>query len=114
MNSQADGDGPGTGTDVGQNGGRALVTEADGLFDQQFCLGAGYQHPAVYEKIQAARAHARAGDAAMIAGYLGEGDSFDEAVAQFALTYADQTTRDYARFRQAIADKQIEVVMEKR
>ena len=61
-----------------------------------------------------ARAHARAGDAAMIAGYLGEGDSFDEAVAQFALTYADQTTRDYARFRQAIADKQIEVVMEKR
>ncbi len=59
-----------------------------------------------------ARAHARGGDAAMIAGYLGEGDSFDEAVAQFALLYAAQTARDYARFKQAIADKLIEAVAE--
>jgi uncharacterized protein (DUF2252 family) len=61
-----------------------------------------------------ARAHARAGDAAEIAGYLGDGDSFDEAVAQFALAYSDQNTRDFARFKQAIADKQIDIITEKK
>lgn len=60
-----------------------------------------------------ARAHSRAGDAALISGYLGDGDSFDEAVAQFALTYADQTQRDHARLVQAIADGQIEAVKER-
>ena len=61
-----------------------------------------------------ARAHARAGDAAMVAGYLGEGDSFDEALAHFALLYADQTERDFGRFRAAIADGEIEAVKEDR
>ena len=42
-----------------------------------------------------ARAHARAGDAAAIAGYLGQGAVFDEAVGEFALAYADQTERDW-------------------
>ena len=42
-----------------------------------------------------ARAHARTGDASAIAGYLGQGKSFDTAVANFAMTYADQTERDY-------------------
>ena len=43
-----------------------------------------------------ARAHARTGDAAGIAGYLGSKDVFDQAVARFALEYADQAERDYA------------------
>jgi uncharacterized protein (DUF2252 family) len=43
-----------------------------------------------------ARAHARTGDAAMISGYLGGGDTFDEAIAAFATAYADQTERDHA------------------
>jgi len=42
-----------------------------------------------------ARAHARTGDPSAIAGYLGNGNSFDKAVANFAMTYADQTERDY-------------------
>jgi uncharacterized protein (DUF2252 family) len=50
-----------------------------------------------------ARAHARAGDAAGIAGYLGNGDTFDEAVADFAMAYADQTERDWRAFQAAIA-----------
>jgi hypothetical protein len=50
-----------------------------------------------------ARAHARAGDAAGIAGYLGNGDTFDEAVADFAMAYADQTERDWRAFEAAIA-----------
>jgi uncharacterized protein (DUF2252 family) len=49
-----------------------------------------------------ARAHARAGDAAGIAGYLGNGNAFDEAVADFAMTYADQTERDWRAFQAAI------------
>ena len=42
-----------------------------------------------------ARAHARSGDSALIGGYLGRRDTFDQAVAGFALAYADQTEQDY-------------------
>jgi uncharacterized protein (DUF2252 family) len=49
-----------------------------------------------------ARAHARTGDPAMIAGYLGKTESFDEAIAKFAASYADQTERDHASFLKAI------------
>jgi hypothetical protein len=45
-----------------------------------------------------ARAHARSGDGAAISGYLGTGDRFDGAVADFAEAYADQTEADYAAF----------------
>ena len=55
-----------------------------------------------------ARAHARSGDAAEIAGYLGSGDAFDRALAAFADAYADQNERDYARFAGAIADGRLE------
>lgn len=53
------------------------------------------------------RAHARAGDAAAISGYLGEGSAFDDAVAAWALAYAEQNRRDFSRFRAAIADGEI-------
>jgi predicted alpha/beta hydrolase len=43
-----------------------------------------------------ARAHARSGDRIAIAAYLGRGESFDEAMADFAESYADQNERDYA------------------
>jgi hypothetical protein len=49
-----------------------------------------------------ARAHARAGDAAATAGYLGQGTAFDDAVADFAMAYADQTERDWHAFTDAI------------
>ena len=42
-----------------------------------------------------ARAHARAGQAPEIAGYLGKGARFDEAVASFAVAYAEQTIADH-------------------
>ena len=45
-----------------------------------------------------ARAHDKAGDAAMIAGYLGGSDRFDEAMGDYAVAYADQVERDYASF----------------
>jgi uncharacterized protein (DUF2252 family) len=42
-----------------------------------------------------ARGHARAGDSAMIAGYLGRSTRFDEAVGVFAEEYANQTEVDW-------------------
>ena len=42
-----------------------------------------------------ARGHARAGDSAMIAGYVGTSPRFDEAVGAFAQAYADQTEVDW-------------------
>ena len=49
-----------------------------------------------------ARAHARGGDAAMLAGYMGESDAFDEAVADFAMLYADQSYADWQVFCAAV------------
>jgi uncharacterized protein (DUF2252 family) len=49
-----------------------------------------------------AHAHARSGDAARIAGYLGDNDRFDQAVGTFALAYADQTERDHAALVKAV------------
>jgi uncharacterized protein (DUF2252 family) len=49
-----------------------------------------------------ARAHARTGDPARIAGYLGKNDTFDQAIATFAIAYADQTADDHAAFVRAI------------
>jgi uncharacterized protein (DUF2252 family) len=49
-----------------------------------------------------ARAHARSGDAARIAGYMGSGGAFDAAIADFAMLYADQVTHDWRRFVEAV------------
>jgi hypothetical protein len=49
-----------------------------------------------------ARAHAKAGDAAMIAGYLGSTDRFDNALAGYSEAYADQAERDYSAFQAAV------------
>ncbi len=49
-----------------------------------------------------ARAHARSGDAARIAGYMGSGGAFDAAIAEFAMAYAGQVTRDWHLFVEAI------------
>jgi hypothetical protein len=48
-----------------------------------------------------ARAHARSGDRVAIAGYLGSGDTFDRALAEFAELYADQAERDHAALAEA-------------
>ncbi len=42
-----------------------------------------------------ARGHARSGDPAMIAGYLGTGKGFIESVAEFGAAYAAQTESDW-------------------
>ena len=49
-----------------------------------------------------ARAHAKAGDAAMIAGYLGSNDLFEQALASYSEAYADQAERDFETFQKAL------------
>ena len=49
-----------------------------------------------------ARAHARWGDRLAIASYLGKGDTFDRAIADFSCVYADQNERDYEAFAAAV------------
>lgn len=58
-----------------------------------------------------ALAHAKSGDAAMIAGYCGNSDALDEAIGQFALQYADQTDRDHAALDKARRSGRIEVAL---
>jgi uncharacterized protein (DUF2252 family) len=55
-----------------------------------------------------ARGHARSGDRIAIASYLGAGDRFDQAICDFALTYADQNERDYAAFAEAVESGRLE------
>jgi uncharacterized protein (DUF2252 family) len=59
-----------------------------------------------------ARAHARSGDAAMISGYMGSGQTFDDAIGEFAVAYADQARSDFRAFVRAIRDKRIEAIVE--
>jgi uncharacterized protein (DUF2252 family) len=49
-----------------------------------------------------ARAHARSGDPVATLGYIGSGNSFDRAITEFAVAYADQTERDHERLCRAI------------
>ena len=49
-----------------------------------------------------ARAHARAGDPALVSGYAGRGAAFEEAISEFAVAYGDQTEKDWSSFLAAI------------
>lgn len=55
-----------------------------------------------------ARGHARSGDPATIAGYLGRSDTFDRAITAFAGQYARQNDADYAAFLDAIQRGRLE------
>jgi hypothetical protein len=49
-----------------------------------------------------ARAHARAGDPALVSGYVGSGTAFEEAISEFAVAYGNQTEKDWNGFLAAI------------
>ena len=55
-----------------------------------------------------ARGHARSGEPAVIAGYLGTDEAFDHAMATFAEAYADQNERDHAALLAAIKGGRIQ------
>ncbi|HEV7483712.1 MAG TPA: DUF2252 domain-containing protein [Solirubrobacterales bacterium] len=55
-----------------------------------------------------ARAHARSGDRVALAAYLGAGDAFDTAIAEFAESYTEQSERDHAALVAAIDAGRVE------
>jgi len=59
-----------------------------------------------------ARAHARSGDRVALAAYLGQSVKFDNAIADFAETYANQNELDYAAFQAAVKDGRAEAITE--
>ena len=75
-------------------------TEARGKSLPEYCTLCGWA---------LALAHAKSGDPALIAGYLGKSEGMDEAIARFAFAYADQTERDYGALVKAAKEKRIPV-----
>jgi uncharacterized protein (DUF2252 family) len=59
-----------------------------------------------------ALSHARSGDPAVISGYLGKSDVFDQAIAAFSVAYADQNEKDHAVLKRAIQDGKVEALIE--
>ena len=57
-----------------------------------------------------AKGHARSGDPCMLSGYLGTSDRFDQALVDFAVDYADQTTRDFEAWLKGIREGRVKVV----
>jgi uncharacterized protein (DUF2252 family) len=78
------------------------------LWDWKVSADPSRQSPAtmaIYGQLCArtlARGHARSGDRIAIAAYLGKSGAFDDAMADFATAYADQTERDHDRFAAAV------------
>jgi uncharacterized protein (DUF2252 family) len=58
-----------------------------------------------------AKGHARSGDPCALAGYLGASPKFDTAIASFAVSYADQTAKDYENFVAAIKSGKIKATI---
>jgi uncharacterized protein (DUF2252 family) len=57
-----------------------------------------------------ARAQARTGDSARIAGYLGTNDKFGTALVRFAMRYAEQTDCDHAALLKAIRSGRVKAL----
>ena len=59
-----------------------------------------------------ALAHARAGEASMISGYLGEDSTFDRALTAFSSSYADLNAADHRAHQQAVESGQLPAVLD--
>jgi hypothetical protein len=59
-----------------------------------------------------ARVHARSGEPALITGYPGESELFDNAIADFAVAYADQSEKDHAILTQVIRAGKLDAEIE--
>jgi hypothetical protein len=59
-----------------------------------------------------ALAHARSGNSAMLSGYMGKSDAFDQAIATFSIAYADQSEKDHAALEHAVREGKVKAVFE--
>jgi hypothetical protein len=59
-----------------------------------------------------ALSHARSGTPAILSGYMGKSDAFDQAIASFSMTYADQNEKDHATLQRAVRAGKVQAVFE--
>jgi hypothetical protein len=59
-----------------------------------------------------ALSHARSGNSALLSGYMGKSDAFDQAIATFSKAYADQNDKDHAALDRAVRKGQVKAVFE--
>lgn len=59
-----------------------------------------------------AHSMAKAGDPALISGYVGKSNAFDEAIERFALAYAEQNEADWAALKAAVKTGRVQVIRE--
>jgi len=71
------------------------LNDHKGSLDMATIKAAGLMEYAAVCGEMLARGHARGGDCAMLAGYIGTSERFDEAITRFAEAYADQTEKDW-------------------
>lgn len=94
---------------VGESGRHYYVRQLRDIKVRMNIENYGYKELIVYAQRCAwalARAHARSGDPAIIAGYMGSKRKFSKALTEFSFLYADQNKRDYQLFLQAIKNQQ--------
>ncbi len=84
--------------------------DGKGSFDPEGMRPEGLQLYAAVCGDSLALAHARSGDASMIAGYLGDDETFDAAVTSFAAGYADIVEADHGVHAAAIASGRIDAI----
>jgi uncharacterized protein (DUF2252 family) len=77
------------------------LNDHKGSIDLEDLAGAGLQAYGEVCGELLARGHARSGDPLTIAGYLGTGDGFAEALGKFGALYADQTEKDWEELRKS-------------
>jgi len=59
-----------------------------------------------------ALAHARSGESAVLSGYMGKSDAFDQAIANFSVAYADQNEKDHAALSAAVRKGKVKAIFE--
>jgi uncharacterized protein (DUF2252 family) len=77
------------------------LNDHKGSIDLPDLAGAGLEAYAEVCGELLARGHARSGDPLVIAGYLGTGDGFAQALGRFGSLYADQTEKDWEQLRRS-------------
>jgi len=60
-----------------------------------------------------AHAMAKAGDPAVMTGYLGKSDAFDEAILQFSLAYAERNEADWSALKTAVKSGRVQAMKER-
>ncbi len=70
------------------------IEEMDGTYLMEYAKSCG---------MALAHAHGKAGNPAVITGYLGKSDRFIETMQHYAVAYADRNEADYAVFMKAVA-----------